>query len=130
LIDIKVLETGGFTYATKSGNVTCEFRGIQKNLKVKLKEVESYNNTTFAPVMHFPSLRLILSIAAIKNYDIDHVYVKTAFLNGKLNEEVYMRQPIGYEEDGKENWVCKLKRTIRSQTIAIRMEQRNIKFPF
>ena len=38
--------------------------------------------------------------------------VKTAFLNGDLSEEVYMLQPEGFKANGKENMVCRLKRSI------------------
>jgi hypothetical protein len=67
---------------------------------------------TFAPVMHFTSLRILLTIAATKDYEIEHIDVKTAFLNGVLGEEVYMIQPPYYEMKGKENHVCHLKKTI------------------
>ena len=38
--------------------------------------------------------------------------VTTAFLNGYLDEEIYMEQPPGYAEKGKENLVCKLKHSL------------------
>ena len=38
--------------------------------------------------------------------------VTSAFLNGTLTEEVYMKQPEGFVEEGKENLVCKLKKSI------------------
>jgi hypothetical protein len=38
--------------------------------------------------------------------------VRTAFLNGELNEEIYMDQPLGFETKGQERKVCKLKRSI------------------
>ena len=38
--------------------------------------------------------------------------VKTTFLNGDLSEEVYMSQPEGFEENGNDNMVCRLKRSI------------------
>ena len=38
--------------------------------------------------------------------------IKTAFLNGELDEEIYMDQPLGFESKGQERKVCKLKRSI------------------
>ena len=69
---------------------------------------------TFAPVMKYKSLRILLAIATIKNYEIEHLDVQTAFLNAKLKEEIYMNQPEFYERksrSGKE-LVCKLNKSI------------------
>ncbi|KAK8540260.1 hypothetical protein V6N12_046548 [Hibiscus sabdariffa] len=67
---------------------------------------------TFSPVAMFKSIRILLAIAAFHDYEIWQMYVKTAFLNGKLEEDVYMTQPEGFvtlENVGK---VCKLQRSI------------------
>ena len=65
---------------------------------------------TFAPVVKFPSIRTILAIGAKRNMEIHQMDVKTAFLNSKLNEDVYMRPPPGFElPDGK---VLKLKKAL------------------
>lgn len=69
---------------------------------------------TFAPVMMYKSLRILLAISTIKSYEIKHLDVQTAFLNATLKEEVYMKQPIDYElksKDGKD-LVCKLNKSI------------------
>ncbi len=71
-------------------------------------------NDTYAPVMKYKSLRIILALATILNYDIQHLDVQTAFLNATLKEEVYMKQPEYYEvksKSGKE-LVCKLNKSI------------------
>ena len=67
---------------------------------------------TFAPVVKFASVRLILSIAAIKDMHVHHMDVTCAFLNGELKEEIYMEQAPGYIKPGEENLVCKLNRSI------------------
>jgi hypothetical protein len=73
-------------------------------------------NETFAPVMKYKSLRILLAIATIKNYEIEHLDVQTAFLNATLKEEVYMKQPEYFEIDSKDKdkdqLVCKLKKSI------------------
>ena len=52
---------------------------------------------TFAPIVKFSTLRLLLAIAAIEDMDIDQMDFVTAFLNGELpeNEVVYMKTPQG-----------------------------------
>lgn len=65
-------------------------------------------NETFAPVAKFNSIRVILSIAASNDLDIQQMDVKTAFLYGVLEEEIYMRQPEGYVgEDSEKIWLLK-----------------------
>jgi Reverse transcriptase (RNA-dependent DNA polymerase) len=73
------------------------------------KEGIDYDET-FAPVAKFNSIRTILATAPHKDMDLQQMDVKTAFLNGDLNEVIYMNQPEGYEEPGQEHLVCKLKK--------------------
>lgn len=65
---------------------------------------------TFSPVVKFTSIRAILALAAAKRMKLKQFDVKTAFLNGDLEENVYMSQPIGYD-DGSER-VCKLLKSL------------------
>uniref|UniRef100_A0AAV1V2R0 Reverse transcriptase Ty1/copia-type domain-containing protein n=1 Tax=Peronospora matthiolae TaxID=2874970 RepID=A0AAV1V2R0_9STRA len=51
---------------------------------------------TLAPVAKFKSIRVILSLAAKYHLDVHQMDVKTAFLNGELDEDIYMAQPDGY----------------------------------
>lgn len=69
-------------------------------------------NETFAPVVRHSTLRLLFALAAELNLKIDHMDVITAFLNGELLEKVYMKQPKGFEEKGKENHVCLLNKAL------------------
>ena len=68
-------------------------------------------NETFAPVMKYKSLRIILAIVAIKDYELKQLDVKSAFLNADIKEEVYMKQPEGFQTGGA-NTVCKLQKTL------------------
>lgn len=72
---------------------------------------EDYNET-FSPVARFESIRYLLAHAALEDWEIESMDVKTAFLNGELKEEIYMEQPDGWVEKGKEDWVCLLKKAI------------------
>ena len=51
---------------------------------------------TFSPVAMIKSIRILLAIAVRHDYEVWQMDVKTAFLNGNLEEEVYMIQPEGY----------------------------------
>ena len=67
---------------------------------------------TFSPVVRFESLRTVIALAVQNSLKLCQMDVTTAFLNGELKEEVYMKQPEGYAIKGKENLVCKLKKSI------------------
>ena len=55
---------------------------------------------------------MLLALAANQDLELVQMDVKTAFLHGDLNEEIYMEQPKGYEVSGKEHLVCKLKKSL------------------
>ncbi|KAK8652037.1 hypothetical protein V6N13_141607 [Hibiscus sabdariffa] len=69
-------------------------------------------NETFSPVAMFKSIRILLAIAAFHDQEIWQMDVKTAFLNGKLEEDVYMTQPEGFVTPENAGKVCKLQRFI------------------
>ncbi|CAI7916520.1 unnamed protein product [Closterium sp. NIES-54] len=73
------------------------------------KEKQDFNEI-FAPTAKPPTLRVLLADAAVSGKSIIQMDISTAFLNGILEEDVYMTQPPGYE-DGTGR-VCKLKRSI------------------
>src|SRR4051812_21688763 len=67
---------------------------------------------TYSPVSRITSIRMVLAIAALRNLEVHQMDVKTAFLNGDLEEEIYMRQPEGFSAPGKEKKVCKLVKSL------------------
>ena len=67
---------------------------------------------TFAPVARMSSIRIILAISVQRKMFIHQMDVKTAFLNGDLQEEIYMEQPEGYVSLERPNAVCKLKKSL------------------
>ena len=67
---------------------------------------------TFSPVVRFSSIRALLAYGVQNDMIIHQMDVVTAFLNGKLDEELYMQQPDGYIKPGEEHLVCKLKKSI------------------
>jgi len=67
---------------------------------------------TFSPVSKKDSFRIIMALVAHYDLKLHQMDVKTAFLNGDLEDDVYMDQPVGFTKEGKEHMVCKLKRSI------------------
>ena len=67
---------------------------------------------TFSPVAMLKSIHILLSIAAALDYEIWQMDVKTTFLNGKLDEVIYMDQPEGFTVARQEGKFCKLNRSI------------------
>ena len=66
---------------------------------------------TFAPTPRWAALRTVLVLAAFEDLHLESVDISSAFLNGRLKELVYMRQPEGFEERGA-GWVWRLKRSL------------------
>ena len=69
-------------------------------------------NETFMPVTKFNSIRLLLALAACYDWEIHQMDVKSAFLNGELDEEIYMRPLPGYK--AAPNTVWRLKKALYS----------------
>ncbi|GJT23583.1 retrotransposon protein, putative, ty1-copia subclass [Tanacetum coccineum] len=67
---------------------------------------------TFSPVPDIRAIRILISIAAYYDYEIWQMDVKTAFLNGYLDEYIYMIQPKGFVDPNHPRKVCKLQRSI------------------
>lgn len=78
-------------------------------------QVEGIDYTeVFAPTTRLETLRLVLSLMASCRWAGRQVDIKTAFLNGHLDEPVYMTQPQEYEDSTHPDWVCEVTRSIYS----------------
>ncbi len=69
-------------------------------------------NETYAPVVRMETIRLVLALAAQFKLTVYQLDVKSAFLNGELEEEVYVEQPQGYVIKGKEDKVYRLRKAL------------------
>jgi len=97
-------------YKTKK-NVKGEIERYKARLVAKGygQKVGINYNEVFAPVAHLETIRLILSLTAQHKWRIHQMDVKSAFLNGVLEEEVYIKQPLRYKVKEEEDKVIKLK---------------------
>ena len=76
-------------------------------------QVEGINfDETFAPVARLESIRILLAIASHLNFKLYQMDIKSAFLNGILQEEVYVEQPKGFVDPHRLDDVYKLKRAL------------------
>ena len=80
-------------------------KGFQQKKGVDFNEI-------FASIMKMTSIQTVLSITATMDLEVEQLDVKIAFLHGDLEEEIYMHQPEGFVEKGKENLVCRLRKSL------------------
>ena len=96
----------------------CDTAGDETRLRAHLvakgfSQTEGIDyDETFAPVARLDSLHLLLAIAAHFDLEVHHIDIKSAYLNGNLNKEIYMEQPKGFVVKGKDNQVCLLKKAL------------------
>ncbi|KAK8938897.1 hypothetical protein KSP39_PZI010824 [Platanthera zijinensis] len=75
----------------------------------------------FSPVVKHCSIRVLLAMVAMNDMELEQMDVKTAFLHGNLEEEIYILQPEGFVQPGDEKKVCKLRRSLYGLKQAPRM---------
>src|SRR4051812_2008941 len=73
---------------------------------------EEYFFDTYSPVARLTTIRVLLSLAASHGLLVHQMDVKTTFLNGQLDEEIYMQQPDEFAVNGQERKVCKLLKSL------------------
>ena len=67
---------------------------------------------TFTPIARLEAIRLLLEFACYMNFKLFHMDVKSAFLNDFIQKEVYVEQPLGFEDFEKPNHVYKLQKAL------------------
>jgi hypothetical protein len=78
-----------------------------------LSQVEGVDyDETFSPVARYTSIRTIISLVTSMSWKVHHMDVKTNFLNGEIEEEVYIEKPKGFMIHDKKSHMCMLKKTL------------------
>ena len=67
---------------------------------------------TFSLVARYEAIRFLLAHAALEDWEIEALDIKTAFLYGELDEEIYMEQPEGFVKKGQKGYICRLLKAI------------------
>jgi histone deacetylase 1/2 len=100
-----------FKIKTKSdGSIDC-YKGRLIAKGYKQRYGIDYEDT-FSPVVKAATIRLVLSLAVSFGWSLRQLDVRNAFLHGYLEEEVFMRQPLGYEDKDYPHYVCKLDKAL------------------
>ncbi|GAU40628.1 hypothetical protein TSUD_190050 [Trifolium subterraneum] len=106
-------------------NQTWELVDLPQNKRAIDREGIDYGEV-FAPVTRMETIRLVTAIANINDWPMYQMDVKSAFLNGSIEEEVFVTQPPGYEVKNQENKVYRLKKTLYGLKQAPRVWNRRI----
>ena len=69
-------------------------------------------NDVYSPVVKHSSIRTFLSLVVVHDYELEQLDVKTAFLHGDLEEDIYIDQSEGFIVPRKEDYVCSLKKSL------------------
>ena len=96
-------------YNTDGSIQTFKARLVAKGFKQK-KGIDYFD--TYAPVARLTSIRILFALASLYNLHVHQMDVKTTFLNGDLDEEVYMEQPEEFVLPVNEKQVCKLVKSL------------------
>ena len=67
---------------------------------------------TYSLVARLKAIRMFLALSCHKNFKVYQMDVKSAFLNGKLEEEIYIEQPEGFLLSENKDYICKLKKEL------------------
>jgi hypothetical protein len=92
-------------YRTDGSIQTFKARLVAKGFR-QMERIDYFD--TYAPIARITSIRVLIALASIYKLVVHQMDVKTVFLNGNLDEEVYMDQPEDFVLPGNEKKVCKL----------------------
>ena len=96
-----------------NNDFACSFETLFFYCGFSQKEGIDYEET-FTPVARYTSIRTIIALATKMKWKLHQMDVKTTFLNGVIEEEVYIEQPQGFEVEDRKSHVCRLKQAPRA----------------
>lgn len=100
-------------FKNKTDETRCVVRNKARLVAKGYTQIEGIDfDETFAPVARIESVRLLLDIACFLNIKLYQMDIKSAFLNGDLNEEAYVEQPKGFIDPSKPDYVYKLEKAL------------------
>ena len=98
-----------WTFRVKRDNLGAVNKFKARLVAQGFSQVEGLDyNKTFPPTIKFTTIRLMIALACRYNLKLCHIDIKGMYLNGKLEDNVYMCQPEGFTAKGEEHLVCKL----------------------
>jgi len=103
-----------WVFAKKQGSLDGDIVRYKARLVAKgyaQREGIDYNEI-FSPVVKYSSILILLALMAQYELKLDLLDVKTAFIHGDLEDEIYMSQPMGFKTARKKNMACKLKKSL------------------
>ena len=102
-----------WVFAKKEGslNVSVQYKARLVAKGYAQREGIDYNEV-FSPVVKHSSILIFLALVVQYDFELDQLGVKITFLHSDLDEEIYMTQPLGFRAAGKENFVCKLQKSL------------------
>ena len=103
-----------WVFTKKQGSLNGDIVRYKTRLIVKgyAQRKDINYNEVFSPIVKHSSIRILLALIAQYELDLDQLDVKTVFLHGDLDEEIYMSQPMGFKTACKKNIVCKLNKSL------------------
>jgi len=102
-----------WVFTKKQGSSDGDTEHCKARLVVIYAQREGINyNEVFSPVVKHSSIQILLALVAQYELKLDQLDVKTTFLHDNLEEKIYMSQPMEFKIVGKENMVCKLKKSL------------------
>ena len=109
----RICISSGWNFKIKTGKDGLPKRRNARFFAKGYRQVKGIDyQESFAPVVRYDSLRVLIAIAAKHDLELFQLEVKTAFHYGEVDEEIYISQPEGYVTAGREHEVCRLNKSI------------------